>query len=87
MSYRIEQNDNDIFFILYMKTSFLFTIKDRSAKYLVKKKITKNVPVQVILTGKNQWTRLKIIKRFVKINEINQHFFSNQFVLGDLVHY
>ena len=42
MSYRIEQNDNDIFFILYMKTlymktSFLFTIKDRSAIYLVKK--------------------------------------------------
>jgi hypothetical protein len=55
MSYRIEQNDNDIFFILYMKTSFLFTIKDRSAIYLVKKiKITKNVPVQVIFTGKNQ---------------------------------
>ena len=53
MSYRIEQNDNDIFFILYMKTSFLFTIKDRSAIYLVKKiKITKNVPVQVIFTGK-----------------------------------
>ena len=37
MSYRIEQFDNDIFFILYMKTSFLFTIKDRSAIYLVKK--------------------------------------------------
>ena len=53
MSYRIEQNDNDIFFILYMKTSFLFTIKDRSATYLVKKnKITKNVPAQVISTGK-----------------------------------
>ena len=41
MSLRIEQNDNDIFFILYMKTSFLFTIKDKSAIYLVKKiKIT-----------------------------------------------
>jgi hypothetical protein len=53
MSYRIEQNNNDIFFILYMKTSFLFTIKDRSAAYLMKKnKITKNVPVQVISTGK-----------------------------------
>ena len=53
MSYRIEQNNNDIFFILYMKTSFLFTIKDRSATYLMKKnKITKNVPVQVISTGK-----------------------------------
>ena len=53
MSYRIEQNDNDIFIISYMKTSFLFTIKDRSATYLVKKnKITKNVPVQVISTGK-----------------------------------
>ena len=37
MSYRIEQNDNDIFIISYMKTSFLFTIKDRSAIYLVKK--------------------------------------------------
>ena len=36
MSYRIEQNDNDTFFT-YMKTSFLFTIKDRSAIYLVKK--------------------------------------------------
>ena len=35
--FRIEQNDNDIFFILYMKTSFLFTIKDRSAIYLEKK--------------------------------------------------
>ena len=53
MSYRIEQNNNDIFFILYMKTSFLFTIKDGSATYLMKKnKITKNVPVQVISTGK-----------------------------------
>ena len=38
----------------YIKTSFLFTIKDRSAIYLVKKKIMKNVPVQVIFTGKNQ---------------------------------
>ena len=37
MSYSIEQNDNDIFFILYMKTSFLFNIKDRSAIYLVNK--------------------------------------------------
>ena len=26
MSYRIEQNDNDIFFIFYMETSFLFTL-------------------------------------------------------------
>ena len=52
MSYRIEQNDNDIFFILYMKTSFLFTIKDRSAIYLVKNKNNrKNFPVQVIFTG------------------------------------
>ena len=42
MSYRIEQNDNDIFFILY-------------DIYLVKKiKIMKivPVPVQVIFTGK-----------------------------------
>jgi hypothetical protein len=34
----IEKLHFDIFFILiYMKTSFLFTIKDRSAIYLVKK--------------------------------------------------
>ena len=44
MSYRIEQNDNDIFFILYMKTSFLLTIKDRSAIYLVKKKNKEKCP-------------------------------------------
>ena len=43
MSYRIEQNDNDIFFILYMKTSFLFTIKDRSAIYLVKNKNNRKI--------------------------------------------
>jgi hypothetical protein len=37
MSYRIEQNDNDIFFILYDIWSLhFFTIKDRSAIYLVK---------------------------------------------------
>jgi hypothetical protein len=38
MSYRIEQNDNDIFFILYEIWRLDFsTIKDRSAIYLVKK--------------------------------------------------
>jgi hypothetical protein len=42
MSYIIEQNDSDIFFISYdiWKLHFFFTIKDRSAMYLVK-----NVPV------------------------------------------
>jgi hypothetical protein len=38
MSYRIEQNDNDIFFILHnIWRLHFFTIKDRSAIYLVKK--------------------------------------------------
>ena len=38
MSYRIEQNDNDIFFILYdIWRLHFFTIKDRSAIHLVKK--------------------------------------------------
>ena len=56
MSYRIEQNDNDIFFILiYMKTSFLFTIERQKCYIFSEKiKITKNVPVHVIFTGKNQ---------------------------------
>jgi hypothetical protein len=37
----------------HFKGVFFFTIKDRSAIYLVKKlKIMKNVPVQPIFTGK-----------------------------------
>ena len=42
MSYRIEQNDNDIFFILY----HFFTIKERSAIYLVKNKNNEKCPSQ-----------------------------------------
>ena len=44
MSYRIEENDNDIFFILYMKTSFVFTIKDKCYIFSEKIKITKKCP-------------------------------------------
>ena len=57
MSYRIEQNDNDIFFILYdIRRLHFFTIKDRSAIYVFseKIKIMKDVPVQAIFTGKIQ---------------------------------
>jgi hypothetical protein len=51
MSYRIEQNDNNIFFILY--DIHFFTIKDRSAIIFGEKiKIMKNVPIQAIFTGK-----------------------------------
>ena len=54
MAYRIEQNDNDIFFILY--EDFIFVHFSRQKCYIFSKKIkiTKNVPVQVIFTGKNQ---------------------------------
>ena len=37
-----------------MKTSFLFTIKDKCYIFSEKIKITKNLPVQVIFTGKNK---------------------------------
>ena len=53
MSYRIEQNDNDIFFIWYMKTSF-FHLKTEVLYIQWEKKIMKNAPVQVIFTDKNQ---------------------------------
>jgi hypothetical protein len=49
MSYRIEQNDNDIFFILYdIYEDFIFSLLKTEEKI----KIMKNVLVQAIFTGK-----------------------------------
>ena len=57
MSYRIEQNDNDIFFISYgIYEDFICLLLKTVQCYIFseKIKIMKNVTVQAIFTGKNQ---------------------------------
>ena len=54
MSYRFEQNDNYIFFILYDE-DFIFSLLKTEVLYTVfseKIKIMKNFPVQANFTGK-----------------------------------
>jgi hypothetical protein len=50
-----------------MKTSFVH-FKDRSAIYLVKKKIMKNIPVQAIFTGKIFYM-LKSMNSIVRVGD------------------
>ena len=65
MSYRIEQNDNDTYILHIICEDFMFVhyLRQKCYKFSEKIKLTKNVPVQVIFTG-------KIFYRYKSMNSI-----------------